>query len=224
MPLGTGILIAGGNDDIVRDNHIYDNWRRGTMLLAVPDALSCPPGSETCTPTNASSTSYDNRFHHNSMGRAPGGTIKPNGVDFWWDEFPGDTGNCWYANTGPDGTNGSWTGDPERFPQPRVPQATERRAHQLTPGSRELVGADDCAGAALLGALVGHGRLRPGRLAQLSDRRSSAPSARRRRSRIRRTPAPPCHWGWRTGCSNAFARPGPRAPCCCTRPTTGPLR
>ena len=23
---------------------------------------------------------------------------KPNGVDFWWDAFPGNTGNCWWGN------------------------------------------------------------------------------------------------------------------------------
>src|SRR6185503_13006439 len=83
VPLGTGILIAGGNDDIVRDNRIYDNWRRGTMLLAVPDALSCPPGSGSCTPSNPSSTSYDNEFHGNTLGKAPGGKVLRNGVDFW---------------------------------------------------------------------------------------------------------------------------------------------
>jgi hypothetical protein len=118
VPLGTGIIIAGGNDDVVRANRIYDNWRRGTMLLAVPDALSCPPGSQTCEPANPSSTSYDNRFHDNTLGKTPAGQLKPNGVDFWWDEFPDDTGNCWFHNVGPDGTNASWTGDPERFSQP----------------------------------------------------------------------------------------------------------
>jgi len=42
----------------------------------------------------------------------------PNGVDFWWDEFPGNTGNCWYDNVGPDGTRDSLTGDPPLAPQP----------------------------------------------------------------------------------------------------------
>ena len=88
VPLGTGIIIAGGNDDVVRGNRIYDNWRRGTMLLAVPDALSCPPGSGTCTPTNASSTSYDNRStttpwarrraaRSSETGSTSGGTSSP---------------------------------------------------------------------------------------------------------------------------------------------------
>ncbi len=120
VPIGVGILIAGGNVDKVRDNRIYDNWRRGTMLLAVPDAISCPPGTQTCTAQNASSTSYDNEFYDNTMGRTPGGRQKPNGVDFWWDEFPGDTGNCWFNNRGPDGKGSSWTGDPQRAPAPNM--------------------------------------------------------------------------------------------------------
>ena len=37
-PVGTGLWLAGGNDNIVRNNRFYDNWRRGTMLFAVPDA------------------------------------------------------------------------------------------------------------------------------------------------------------------------------------------
>jgi hypothetical protein len=116
VPLGVGMLIAGGNTDTVRDNHIWNNWRRGTMLLAVPDAISCTPGTQTCTPANASSTSYDDHYYDNVMGQAPGGKPKPNGVDFWWDEFPSNTGDCWYSNVGPDGTDASWTGDPQRFP------------------------------------------------------------------------------------------------------------
>jgi parallel beta helix pectate lyase-like protein len=115
VPLGTGILIAGGNSNIVRNNRIYDNWRRGTMLLAVPDVLSCPPGQQTCTAQNVASTSYDNRYYGNQVGFGPAGRAKPNGVDFWWDEFPTNTGDCWHDNVGPDGTNASWTGDPQRF-------------------------------------------------------------------------------------------------------------
>jgi hypothetical protein len=34
------------------------------------------------------------------MGVAPGGRAAPNGLDFWWDSFPGNTGNCWYRNRG----------------------------------------------------------------------------------------------------------------------------
>ena len=52
-PVGTGLWIAGGNANVVRNNHFYDNWRRGAMLFAVPDALVCGPppvGSSTPVP------------------------------------------------------------------------------------------------------------------------------------------------------------------------------
>jgi hypothetical protein len=116
VPLGTGVLIAGGNSDVVRGNHIYDNWRRGAMLIAVPDAVSCAPtpgaGSPPCTPQGAATTSNRNSYRGNMMGRTPAGVAIPNGVDFWWDEFPGNTGNCWYPNTGSAGTAASITSDP----------------------------------------------------------------------------------------------------------------
>jgi hypothetical protein len=118
VPIGVGILIAGGNVDTIRSNRIYDNRRRGTMLLAVPDAISCPPGTQTCQLQNAASTSYGNEYYDNTMGRARGGKQMPNGVDFWWDEFPTNSGNCWFNNRGPDGSGSSWTGDPARFATP----------------------------------------------------------------------------------------------------------
>ena len=120
VPIGVGIMIAGGNGNTVIGNNIYDNWRRGTMLLAVPDAISCPPapgaGSPPCTPQSASSTSNDNEYHGNVMGRAPTGVAMPNGVDFWWDEFPGNKGNCWGPNTGSDGQADHTTSDPPEAP------------------------------------------------------------------------------------------------------------
>ena len=43
MPVGTGMWIAGGNNNVIRNNWFFDNWRRGTMLFAVPNALICSP-------------------------------------------------------------------------------------------------------------------------------------------------------------------------------------
>jgi hypothetical protein len=115
VPIGTGILVAGGNDAEIRDNRIYGNYRNGTMLLAVPDAVACDP-SNGCTPQNVSSTSNRNRTHDNILGIAPGGASRPNGNDFWWDQFAGNTGNCWYDNT-------TSTGDPPTSdpPSPLLP-------------------------------------------------------------------------------------------------------
>jgi hypothetical protein len=117
------------------------------MLLAVPNGTTRgdpedpssrqPPQPSTCEPaTNpASETSCDNRYLDNNMGTAPRGFRpsvavnkfgnpsslgggKRNGVDFWWDEFAGNEGNCWRGNVGPDGTRDSLTADPVLGPLP----------------------------------------------------------------------------------------------------------
>lgn len=103
-PVGTGLWLAGGNENVVRNNRFYDNWRRGMMLFAVPDATVCGPvigDTETSIPgcsVAGISTSYGNRIYGNTMGVAKNGAVKPNGTDFWWDSFAGNTGNCWWGN------------------------------------------------------------------------------------------------------------------------------
>jgi hypothetical protein len=144
VPVGNGMWIAGGNANVVRNNRFYDNWRRGAMLFAVPDAFVCDdPGNQVpgCRPpplgtTPAySATSYRNKFFDNQMGQAPNGSASPNGVDFWWDQggiivdtTPGYTsGNCWYNNTGSNGTAGSVTGlpSPGGAPPDNLPSSCE---------------------------------------------------------------------------------------------------
>jgi hypothetical protein len=143
VPIGTGVLYAGMNDANVHHNWFFDNWRDGASMFAVPDAATNGGGAEgdifpgvSCpgAPENGFSTSCGNRFHHNQMGRVPkgfkfanavgmfgnvntadrSGRRKPNGNDFWWGElFTQNTGNCWYQNTGVDGTADSVTGPGE---------------------------------------------------------------------------------------------------------------
>ncbi len=135
VPVGTGLWIAGGNDNVVRKNRFYDNWRRGIMLFAVPDQFVCgatgadPSQLAGCNPAAVPpSTSYRNQFYGNAMGRTPKGKVKPNGTgdvasgrtDFWWDQYAGNTGNCWHDNTGQDGTKGSITSTPHA---PLLPSA-----------------------------------------------------------------------------------------------------
>ncbi len=141
QPVGSGIVWAGYNDGIFEGNRVFDNYRQGTMLLAVPDALAGEAdgnmdSSDHCNLIGSlSSTSCDNRHFDNRMGAVPagfrrhpgltkfgnrsglsgGGSVPsrlPNGVDFWWDEFPLSDGNCWFDNTGADGTDGSVSSDP----------------------------------------------------------------------------------------------------------------
>jgi hypothetical protein len=117
FPVGTGLWIAGGNHNIIRRNRFWDNWRRGTMLFSVPDGFACPPPKHQagCDPAKLS-TSYNNRTYGNIMGRTPSGRRDPNGIDFWWDSFPKNTGNCWYNNIGKDGTRSSITSLPANLP------------------------------------------------------------------------------------------------------------
>jgi hypothetical protein len=149
VPIGTGIVYAGMNDARVHDNWIFDNWRDGAMLFAVPDALTTFGGAEgeiypgvSClgAPENGISTSCGNHYSDNRVGQVPPGfefpaaldefgvphgdpgqQTLPNGNDFWWDEFLSNRWNCWFGNTGPDGTAGSVTGSGDAGRTPGIP-------------------------------------------------------------------------------------------------------
>ncbi len=87
LPIGVGIMWPGVNSSTVHHNHIFDNWRRGTMLNAIPEgftrgepedvspsACEKPPDSPAGNPTGLTAhTSCENTYHHNVMGRAPRG-------------------------------------------------------------------------------------------------------------------------------------------------------
>jgi hypothetical protein len=92
VPVGTGVLIAGGNTNLVEQNQIYDNWRAGAMLFYVPGAIR---GDYSMAAQI--DTSNGNRFTGNVLGLHPSGVTQPNGVDFSWDEQ--GVGNCWQDNT-----------------------------------------------------------------------------------------------------------------------------
>lgn len=94
VPVGTGILVAGGNDNAFAGNWIYGNYRFGTMQFWVPAALR----NET-DPLKQYDTSHFNRYLGNRMGLAPNGEVFVNGTDFWWDEE--GAGNCWEGNVSP---------------------------------------------------------------------------------------------------------------------------
>lgn len=109
LPVGTGILVGGGNHSFLRNNQIYDNWRAGVMQFWVP-----APIREEMDPTKLYDTSHDNRYVANRMGFAPGGLTQPNGVDFWWDDQ--GNGNCWQGNKSATGEVTSNTVFPDGLP------------------------------------------------------------------------------------------------------------
>ena len=131
VPVGVGILIAGGNGNEIRGNRMWDNWRRGTMLINVPDSLSNDKA------TTANSVSHRNRYHDNVMGIAPDGSKLPNGMDFWWDEAPAQEDNCWF-------NNGTVTTDP---PDPLMPSNCDNTSTGVTYGAKLTSELAPCAGA-----------------------------------------------------------------------------
>ena len=94
VPEGTGLLTAGGNLNTFGGNLFYDNWRQGTMLFHVPDAVRMESVN-----LNQQDTSWGNQTTGNRMGIDPNGREDPNGLDHWWDEqngyeeFPEPPGN-----------------------------------------------------------------------------------------------------------------------------------
>jgi hypothetical protein len=129
VPVGVGIFIAGGNGNEIRGNRIWDNWRRGTMLINVPDSFSGSSG--------ANSVSHRNRYHDNVMGLAPDGSKVPNGVDFWWDDAPAQEDNCWF-------NNGTVTTDP---PDPLMPSNCDNMSTGATYAPKFEGELLPCAGA-----------------------------------------------------------------------------
>jgi hypothetical protein len=126
VPVGSGLMVAGGNSNIVQNNYFFDNWRLGTMLFYVPAEIR---GSDDASRQN--DVSNNNHQEGNCMGVRPptldpnqidfsqcAGTNDPNGLDFWWDEEEGSDcpevdqnpgtctdamdglGNCWVTNRG----------------------------------------------------------------------------------------------------------------------------
>jgi hypothetical protein len=107
VPVGAGFILYGVNDNIIRDNVIWDNWRSGIRLFWVPGTIRGDNSPEAQT-----DTSNGNQFIANRMGVRPDGTRDVNGVDVVWDGE--GSGNCWSGNIGPG--NGPITSRPTSLP------------------------------------------------------------------------------------------------------------
>ena len=91
-PVGTGVLIAGGNFDSTDHNWIYDNWRYGTMQFWVPAALR--DDYDPLAPERHVAPQPHHRQPHGHPAERLGRTTTAS--DHWWDD-QGD-GNCWQDN------------------------------------------------------------------------------------------------------------------------------
>jgi len=96
VPIGSGVLVIGGDYNLFRHNWIYDNWKVGFVQAWAPGLARNDfqlPAQE--------DTSSNNRYLGNHMGADATGRSLPNGLDFYWDGQ--GQGSCWQAEH-PSGT------------------------------------------------------------------------------------------------------------------------
>jgi hypothetical protein len=93
VPPGTGLLTAGGNYNVFRDNWVYGNDYAGFLLLHPPAFVRGEMGL-----TTQWDTSHHNTYIGNRFGETPDGETRPNRLDVWWDGQ--GTRNCWQSDTG----------------------------------------------------------------------------------------------------------------------------
>jgi hypothetical protein len=87
-PTGAGIVLYGGDHNVVRDNNVFGNYKWGVASFSGPGELFVANVGDDAKNLN-------NEIVENRMGR---GGADPNGeYDFWNDATGG--GNCWAANS-----------------------------------------------------------------------------------------------------------------------------
>ncbi|MFI7144976.1 right-handed parallel beta-helix repeat-containing protein [Nonomuraea sp. NPDC050022] len=92
-PPGTGVLVAGGNYNVFKNNQIWGHNRAAFGLFGVPAFIR----GENDLAKQADTSNY-NRYEGNVFGVSPTGERRPNALDVWWDGQ--GTGNCWQADVG----------------------------------------------------------------------------------------------------------------------------
>src|SRR6266516_2937970 len=127
VPVGSGILVIGGDYDIFRENWVYDNWRVGFVQLGVPGLVR----GDNTWPAQEETSNF-NSYIGNHMGSDPRGENLPNGLDFFWDGQ--GVGSCW-QDAHPSGT--------EPIAVPACPAGGQQR---LIADPNKLVLFIDCTG------------------------------------------------------------------------------
>ncbi len=120
-PVGSGVVIAGGRDNIVTDNHIFNNGAWGVLLVPYPDTESPPPeanpacvgGNPPNQPNPPAGTNpngdpcyfddYGNEIANNTLDNN-GGFGNQSNVDLAEISNLNANGNCWHDNRHSDGS------------------------------------------------------------------------------------------------------------------------
>jgi hypothetical protein len=133
-PVGVGLWILAGNDNLVQDNQFWGNERFGAWL-STGQGLLVGPASDPPAPPFLSS---GNRFISNRMYPPIGAAGKPNGVDFGWDG--GGLDNCWQDNAGsPSGGSATSEGPVPLPPCQAVPGILEAPPPVWIPNLLDIV-------------------------------------------------------------------------------------
>ncbi|HJP65651.1 MAG TPA: right-handed parallel beta-helix repeat-containing protein [Actinomycetota bacterium] len=93
IPVGTGIFLASGNDNLVQNNRIWGHANYGVWLGSGQGLVVGP----TSDPAKMPFMSSGNRFLGNRMYPPGGVSGSVNRIDFTWDGVGLD--NCWEGNT-----------------------------------------------------------------------------------------------------------------------------
>jgi Right handed beta helix region len=124
LPVGTGIITAGGNYNVFRENRISGHHRSAFALFAVPAFLR----SE-----NTLSRQFDTSHHNRYLGNELDG----NAATVWWDGQ--GTGNCWQPAAG--------AGTPRLFPAcGSAPDDVNRATHRVLAEPAKLATLYACSG------------------------------------------------------------------------------
>ena len=110
-PVGSGVVIAGGRDDTVSENTIYNNGAWGVLLAPYPDTEKPPPIAH-CeggvgTEIEGEAVCYYDDFGNEVSGNTltnNGFFGNPSNVDLAELSNLNDPGNCWHGNVDTAGT------------------------------------------------------------------------------------------------------------------------
>ena len=119
-PVGTGMWLIGGEDNIIRNNIVWNNIRFGFIIAG--NALEQPMPAQifrNAVTGNKMGVDPLGNLAPNHTAFPPGGDYAPGGSDFFWDETGND--NCWGPQdpgSGPITTDPPNTGHPTGLPGP----------------------------------------------------------------------------------------------------------
>jgi hypothetical protein len=121
-PVGSGVVIAGGRNDTVSGNHIYNNGAWGVLLVPYP-ATEEPPPVAHCE--GGVGTTYEGKavcYFDDWGNEVTNNTLSNNGffanqgnVDLAEISNLENPGNCWHGNTD---TSGTVTSEPKAIQSP----------------------------------------------------------------------------------------------------------